>query len=135
MGRLQVKPVMDAFAVVLATVPGIKKAWPYPKWGAGVGEAVVGYPTVIEYDETMGDGSDRAEFEIWQLVGLINEPDTVTLVDTAVTRVKAALEADVTDDLSAVLSSLRVTEVEVEPLLFEGGLRYALLTHRVEVYS
>lgn len=135
MGRLQVKPVMDAFATVLATVPGITKAWAYPKWGAGVGEAVVGYPTVIEYDATMGDGSDRAEFEVWQLVGLINEPATVALVDQAVTRVKETLEADVLDVLSAVLSSLRVTDVEVEALLFEGGLRYALLTHRIEVYS
>lgn len=135
MGRLQVKPVMDAFAEVLATVPGITKAWAYPKWGAGVGEAVVGYPTVIEYDATMGDGSDRAEFELWQLVGLMNEPGTVQLVDTAVERVKQTLEADVHDVLSAVLDSLRVTEVEVDVLIFEGGLRYALLTHRVEVYS
>lgn len=135
MGRIRVKDTMAAFAEVLATVDGIDKAWGYPKWGAGVGEAVVGYPESIEYDATMGDGSDRADFVIWTLVGLANEEETVALLDALVVDVKETLEADALDVLSEVLSSLRVTDAEVEVLLFDGGLRYAVLTHRIEVYS
>jgi len=116
-------------------VDGIDKAWPFPKWGAGPSEAVVPYPRPSSTNLTMGDGSERALFTIWHLAGLIHEEDTVEVIDALVSDVKETLEADSDDLLSAVLSSLRVVQTDIDPIELPGPVEYALLTFHVEVIS
>lgn len=135
-GPLRVRATMAAMAAALEEVRAVKKAWPYPKWGAGVGEAVVGYPEVIDVGVTMGeDGSDEATFPVWILVGLINEEPTTALIDAYIASVIPALESGDHGQLDQVISSLRVSSIGIDPLVFEGGMRYALLSFQCEVVS
>jgi hypothetical protein len=135
-GPIRLRETMTAMAAALVETRTTAKAYGYPKWGAGVGEAVVGYPETIDIGTTMGeDGADEATIPLMILAGLINEEPTAERIDAYIAGVKAALETGEHGGLSDVISSLRVASVDILPWLTDGGLRYALLVFQCEVIS
>lgn len=135
MGALQLAATMRAIAAALEEAQVVEKAWGYPKWAADVGECVVGYPERIEYDATMGGGSDRATFPVWRLMGLINEEDTQDEIDAYHAAAKAALESGEHGDLSDVVSFVHVPGCDIVPIELPGPVRRALVVIDCEVMS
>lgn len=137
-GPIQLKSTMEAIAAALEAGNVVEKAWPWPFEAASPGEAVVGYPTTIEHDQTFGRGSDQATIPVYVIAGVSGEESTLDVIDRLVGdgdgAVKDALESGELGGLDEVISSLRVTRSEVIGVML-GNVRYAAVRHECEVIS
>lgn len=82
---------------------------------------VVGYPTEITYDATMGRGSDRATFPVWVIAGKVDARTTRDVIATYIgpdgsASVKSALDGT----LGGACQSCRVTAATIEAINVSG---------------
>lgn len=124
---------MDALAARVPASTYRVHAWP-------VGEVqppcvVIGYPTSIDFDFTMADGSDMAEFPIWYIVGPVDTKqsrDALSLVIRGATGVKDALDGPLT--VGADTYAVRVTDCVPESVTF-GTVVYLAAKFMAEVVT
>jgi len=139
MGALRLRAVNEALALALEEREVVSKAHPRPVEFADTGEAIVGFPTSIDFDLTFQRGADRAVIPIWIVAGLMDADATLDelerLLGDGQTSVKAALETGEYGGLDAVLSAVTVSTGGVDQLLTEGGLRYAAARFDAEVVT
>lgn len=139
MGALRLKAVNLAIAAALEECEVVTKAWPYPREVADTGEAIIGFPTSIQFDVTFQRGADRAVIPIWIVAGLMGEEATLDelerLLGDGQEAVKAALETGEHGGLDEVISALTIGTGAVDQVLVEGGLRYAAARFDAEVVT
>lgn len=136
---LRLKAINQAIATALEEREVATKAWPEPRELADTGDAIVGYPTSIEFDVTFQRGADRAVIPIWIVAGLVGEEGTLDELDRLLgdgqQAVKAALETGEYGGLDEVISALTIRTGGVDQVLVEGGLRYAAARFDAEVVT
>lgn len=130
MAALDLKAVMQALADALVTVDAITKAHPRPTEGVDKGEAVVGFPTAIAFNQTFRRGSDRVVHPVWVILGLWDSDETLDaaselLADGAGSAV-TALERD---------GTVTVRAGAIERYLTAGGIVQAALRLDCEVLT
>lgn len=137
-GALRLKDTMLAIAAALEEAGVVEKAWAWPFESASPGDAVVGYPTRIEFSKTFQRGSDEALVPIFVIAGIAGEEETLEVMDRLVgdsqQSVKSALETGDHGGLDEVLSYLHVREGAIEGVKL-GGVIYAALRMDCEVKS
>lgn len=123
--------IMDAIAVQLLTVTDRAYAWPVPD--ANVPCAVVGYPTNIDFDMTMGRGADEATFPVFFLVGAtvdLAARDALSVIINGASGIKEALDGT----LGGVVDSARVTDCKVE-IVNVGAIPFLSAVFTLEVVA
>lgn len=138
MGALRLKDTMLAIAAALEEAEVVEKAWAWPFEKAAPGDAVVGYPTRIEFSKTFQRGSDEALVPVFIIAGIAGEEATLEVLDRLVgdgnRSVKTVLEAGDHGGLDEVLSYLHVREGAIDGVKL-GGVIYAALRMDCEVKS
>lgn len=129
-----VSSIRDGLATRLATITGLN-VYARPR-GQVLTPAAVVVPGRIEFDETMGRGSDLVTFTVLVLVGmptsdLAQEDLDPYLAGSGSSSVKAAIEADAT--LSGSADWTRVTRVSAYGEVEYGGKPYLGARFEVEV--
>lgn len=139
MGALRIKAVNQAIAAALEECEVVVKAHQQPREVADTGEAIIGFPTSIEFDVTFQRGADRAVIPIWIVAGLMDAEGTLDelerLLGDGLQSVKAALESGEYGGLDEVISALTIRNGGVDQVLVEGGLRYAAARFDAEVVT
>lgn len=122
--------VMDQLGVALGTITGLR-VFDFPPKSAQPPWALVRMPESIDYDLTMGRGSDRMTIEV--VVGVADGVDRVVrdaiaayAAGSGSSSVKAAIEA------ATVGSSARVTKVEFDGWTL-GGVIYPAAIFTVDI--
>lgn len=131
---LQIADVMDGLATRMGTVGGLN-VYPFPADNVAVPAAVVGYPEPLEFDVTMGRGTDRATMPVHVVISRVSDRasrDALTdyMGGSGAGTVKAAIEADKT--LGGASSSVQVTEVRGVNIRI-AGVDYIAATFMVDV--
>lgn len=131
---MNVGAVMDGLASALGEIADLR-VFAYPPDAITAPAAIVSYPDPLDFDLTMGRGSDRASFPVHVLVGRASDRAArdalVEYMAGAGSRsVKAALEVDGT--LGGAADSTRVASVTGVDLDV-GGVRYVSATFTVDV--
>lgn len=136
MGAIRLQATMQAIAAALVEAEVVEKAWAWPFEQAAPGDAVVGYPTTLKFDETFQRGSDSAVIPVWVVAGVAGEEVTLEVVDRLVgdgdQAIKTALESGDHGGLDQVLSYLHVGAGSIEGLRL-GNVIYAALRMDCEV--
>lgn len=131
---LDMKSIMDALGVRLATIAGLRVSDYVPKTVA-VPAAIVGYPEEVTYDETYGGGADSTVIPVTVLVGTVTDrvarDDLATYIARAGTK---SIKAAVDGNLGGAVHDARVAKVKVEAITF-NGVEYLGATFRVEVWA
>ena len=139
MGALRLKAINQAIAAALEEREAVARAHPQPTEFADKGEAIIGFPTSIQFDVTFQRGADRAVIPIWIIAGLMGEEATLDELDRLLgdgqQAVKAALESGEYGGLDEVISALTISTGGVDQVLVEGGLRYAAARFDAEVVT
>lgn len=139
MGALRLKAINQALALALEEREVVGKAHPRPVEFADTGEAIIGFPSSIDFDLTFQRGADRAVIPIWIVAGLMDSDTTLDelerLLGDGLTSVKAALETGEYGGLDELLSAVTVSTGGVDQLLTEGGLRYAAARFDAEIVT
>jgi hypothetical protein len=129
MAALNLAGTMDALA---AKVPASAyRVHPWPVESITPPCVVVGYPTTIEFDSTMGRGSDRWVVPVWYAVGATGTKDardalSAILNDTS--SVKSALDG------TQSFGDVRVMSAEVAELVV-AGVTYLAAKFDCEVFG
>lgn len=131
---LDLNATMDAFGLRLGTIPGLR-VYDYPPDSVAVPAAVVGYPDVVTYDETMARGTDSCTVTVTVLVGRISDRASrdalgAYLAGSGVYSVKAAVDGT----LAGTVKDARVASASVMSVTV-GGVDYAAAAFSVEVYA
>ena len=125
--------VMDAITATLVAGGRTEAMYPYPAETIATPAVVVGYPTTIDYDETFGRGSDRADFPIWFVVSR-NDPkstrNALSALIAGATSVKTLLDGT----LGGVVQTARVTDCKPD-FIDIAGVPYAAAKFTLEVVS
>jgi hypothetical protein len=119
--------IMDGLALLAAPISNNNYA--FPPMSVTVPCVVVGYPTDIQYDETMDRGADRFELPVWFLVGqagTLEVRNAVFDVLTDVASIKGLYDGNHS------FGSVRVTEAVIEEVAV-GPLTYLGAKFTVEV--
>lgn len=133
MARIEISTVMDAIATAITEAELAPRAYGWPVESASVPCAVVGYPTDLDFDMTFQDGSDRAVFPIYFLVGKGTDAsarDALSAVIAGATNIKNTLDGDV----GGTVQTARVTDCRVEEVSV-ASVPYLSATFMIEVYS
>lgn len=134
MARLVIADVMDAIADTLIEAEILPRVYAYPAGNVTVPAAVVSYPAEdIDFDVTFKNGSDRAVFPVFFLVGKATDKaarDTLSEIISGASDIKAALDGTLGD----VVQTARVTGLRVESVTVAGA-DYLSATASIEVYS
>lgn len=135
---LNLSAVMDGLGVRLATIPGLRVK-DYPADSAAPPAAIVSWPTVLEFDSTMGRGIDRCVIPVLVLVGRVSDRASrdalaLYLAGTGASSIKAAVEAD--KSLGGAAQSVRVMggSPPAEEVMI-GAVSYLGARLDVEVYA
>lgn len=131
---LDLNGLMDALGVALATIPGLR-VQDYPASSISPPAAVVGLPSILEYDATMGRGFDHVVVPVTLLVGMASDRSardalSAYLAGTGASSVKAALDGK----LSGAVSSARVMGASVDVITLAGN-DYLGATFDVDIYD
>jgi len=122
---------MDGLSTLLVSAALVPNNYAYPVESVTVPCSVVGYPTKVSFDETMGRGGDSADLPVWILVGVTGTKDardTLSLVLADASSVKSALDG------AQSFGDVRVTEAEVTEITI-AAVTYLGVKFTVEVYS
>lgn len=136
MAALNLASTMDALAAKLvASSVAAKRVYAQPEESVAPPCVVIGYPDDIEYDQTFGRGSDRAEFPVWFLVGKVTgkaSRDALSAVITGAASVKDVLDGALT--VGANVATVRVTGAKPESIKF-GDVEYLSARFDCEVVT
>lgn len=131
MSALDMSAVMDGLAELISDEGIVENIYPWPADTVAVPCALVGYPTDIEFDLTMGRGSDRAVFPVFFMVGKTSDKSSrnaLSLILADATSIKDALDG--THSFGAV----RVTDCKVNEVTV-GAIAYLAAVFTTEVIS
>jgi len=113
MAALSVAAAMTAIAAKLVSESVVTVAYDWPNRVVQKGQAVVGYPTTVEFDLTFGRGLESVVLPVWVICGYPGDESTrdeVSRLIASATDVKDALDGT----LGSTVSGLRVTDCRVE---------------------
>lgn len=133
---LDLNAAMDGLGVRLATISGLEVK-DYNADAVYPPAAVITLPEIIEYDESMGRGTDRCTIPVWVFVGKISERSArdalaAYMSGTGSSSIKSAIEAD--SDLAGAAHTCRV--MTAEPIAATvGGVEYLAAIFNVEVVA
>lgn len=127
--------IMEGLAINLRSISDLD-VYAYPDGQPNVPCAIVGYPE-IDYDFTMGRGSDRATYTVFLLVGVADDESArdelaAYLEGSGDRSIKAALEDEPT--LTGLVSFVRVVSSNVEEIE-AGGITYLSAAFLVDVVA
>lgn len=131
---LDLNGLMDALGTALGTISGLR-VQDYPASVAAVPAAIVGLPSVLEFDATKGRGVDHVVVPVTLLVGMVSERAardalSLYLAGSGVKSVKAAIDGT----LGGVVQTARVMGATVEVLTL-AGVDYLGATFEVDIYD
>jgi hypothetical protein len=132
---LDLAGTMDALAAKAVAGGVSKKVYAWPEDGVTPPCVVVGYPEPIDFDVTMGRGSDRAVFPIYFLCGKVMGKASRAVASAAVTGAagtKNALDGPLT--VGANTASVRVTNARIGPAIV-GAVEYLAVIFDTEVIT
>lgn len=128
---LNLADVMDQVATALEAVPGLR-VFAFPPLSAQPPFAFVNMPETIDYDSSMGRGTDRFTIEVF--VGVSNQVDrsardaiAAFAAGSGPTSLKAAIE-------SSIGASIRVTRATFSTIQLSAGA-YAGLVLTLDVVT
>lgn len=124
--------VMDDLGRALETIPGLRV---FPYWTRSIHPpaAIVGWPDPLNYDATMGRGSDRCEIPVMIAVGNVDSRSArdvlaAYMAGSGANSIKTVLEAH----LPGSYDSCRVTRVDVAVMTI-NSVDYLSATFRVDI--
>lgn len=126
--------VMDELGTALGTVVGLR-VFPYSASRITPPAAVVGWPETLDYDATMGRGSDRATLPVTVLTGMVDarsaRDDLAQYCDGSGSKsIKTVLEAgNYTACDSVTVRSVRFEAVTV------ASIEYLSATFDVDIFG
>lgn len=128
--------VMNALGDALTAIDDLN-VYPFNTSSLVAPAAVVGLPEVVEYDQTMGRGSDRARVPLWLVVCNVDDLTAVTAINsylsaTGDNSIKAAVEADTT--LGGAADTIRVVDATPETIVI-GGVEYLAAMFTIDVWA
>jgi hypothetical protein len=119
MATFDMAGTMDALAAKVPASTYRVYAWPVED--ATPPFVIVGYPTVIDFDQTFADGSDRAEIPVWYVVGNVatkQARDALSDIIRGASGIKTALDGPLT--VGSATASVRVTDCTPETITLAG---------------
>lgn len=127
--------VMDELATELDTIAGLR-VFAFPADNVAAPAAVVGYPTSITYDSTMGRGVDMMVIPVFVLVGRLTDRSSRDLLGvycdgSGAKSIKAKLLAG---KPWSAMSSVRVASAEFTVVTM-AGVDYLSAIFTVNVYG
>jgi hypothetical protein len=134
MAALDVAAIMEAIADALVTAGVVDRAYGWPNAIVQKRQAVVGYPTRVDFDMTFARGLESVTVPVWVVCGYPGDQSTRTEVSRLIasaTDVKDALDGT----LSSSVSSVRVTDCQVETYPVTPESDHMAVRFDVEVLS
>lgn len=134
---LALNAVMDAIGARLVGVTGLR-VYDFAADSAAPPAAIVGLPTVVEYDAVMGRGADRVVIPITVLVGKVSDRAArdqlgAYLAGTGASSIKTALEGS-DPTLGGTAQTVRVTEATTS-IVTISAIEYLGASFDLEVYG
>ena len=131
---MRLTAVMDAIAVRLRTISGLR-VFEWPPGTAMPPAAIVGYPSVIDYDRTYGRGGDTLTIPVVVLVGKATDrtarDELGSYVDGSGTR---SIKGVVESGTYTAFDSVRVASADID--VYElGAVRYLAAIFDCEIYG
>lgn len=126
MAEIIISQIMDGIAAAIRSAGITKSVYPWPVESITVPCAVVGYPTVVEFDSTMGRGSDSASFPVYFMVGKAHDRSARDALTGIVKQMKNALD----DALGTY--ALRVIGADISEITV-AGVNYLAAIFTLEV--
>lgn len=131
---MNVGEAMIGLGEALAAIADLR-VFDYPPDSVTPPAAIVSYPDPIDFDMTMGRGSDRATVPVHVVIGRVSDRAarnalTAYMAGSGDRSVKAAIEADRT--LGGAVDSVRVVSVSGGELNV-GGVSYLAATFSVDL--
>lgn len=127
-GTLDLAAVMDELAARAGATMDNVYAWPASTITPPC--FIVGYPTLIRLDATMGRGSDRMEVPCWAVFGQADQRTSRDVMAPFLINLKTALDGD-----SAVWQSARAQEITFETATQDDGTEYLTARFIVDVLT
>lgn len=119
--------IMDGLATLAE--PLTPQVYAFPPLSVTPPCVVIGYPTMIDYDETFVRGSDRFELPVWFMVaqaGTLAARDAVFDVMTDVASIKGRFDGN------HAFGSVRVTDAAIEEVSV-GPIQYLSAKFTVDI--
>ena len=135
MSGINVAATMDALATAFVGVVGVRKTYAYPLRELRPGDACVGYPTTLDFDQTFGRGMDRVVFPVFVMCGPPHERATRVTVSGLITDGASDVKDVVEGNLGGVVSSVRVTDCAIELVNYPGDAQVVTARFDCEVLS
>lgn len=132
---MNVAAVMDELKTELATITGLR-AFAYPPDKVDPPAAIIGYPETIEFDVSMGRGTDHIVFPIFLMVGRLTDRTSRDklapfLAGSGASSIKGVLK---NAEPFVAMSSVRVAEATVEVVTM-AGIDYLTAIFTVHVFG
>ncbi len=122
---------MDGLAALVTSAALTPNVYPYPIESIAVPCTVIGYPERIDFDNTFGRGSDRADVPLWVIVGKTGTADARDALSTLIadaSSVKSALDGQ------HAFGAVRVTDASIQEIAV-GGVTYMAVKFSCDVIS
>lgn len=134
MSVLDLALTMEALKAKLVT-GGQKRVYADPGESVVAPCVVVGYPTVMEFDATYGDGARRFVFPVYAVAGAVTAKATRKALSGYVAgavAIKAALDGSLS--VSPGTATVRVTDATVQAVIL-GAVEQIAVRFDVEVFG
>jgi hypothetical protein len=126
---MDIAAIMDALADATAMV--VKRTYPYPVDTVSPPCIVIGYPTDLTFDTTMGRGSDSAIFPVFYVAGKANDRNTRDDISSVI---KNGAIKDAIDDMEDAVNSAYVSKVSITEITI-NGVSYIAAQFDTEIIS
>lgn len=132
---MNVAAVMDELATELDTITGLR-VFAYPPDKVDPPAAIIGYPEMVDFDVSMGRGTDHIRFPIFLMVGRLldrTSRDKLApfLAGSGASSVKGVLKAA---EPFVAMSSVRVASATIEVVTM-AGMDYLTAIFSVDVFG
>jgi len=133
---LDLPATLSGLGARLSLLSGLR-VYNYPPDKVAPPAAIVGLPSQVDYDATMGRGLDRMVIPIIVLVGKVSDRASRAAIaayvsGTGASSIKATIEGDST--LAGVVDSVAVTTARIDVVTM-NGIDYMGAEFDAEVYS
>ena len=137
MAVIDLSTLMAAISYAITTYSSITRVYSYPPDSVIAPCAVVSYPTLLDYDNTMGHGSDVIDIPVHLIVGLVSDRNASLqlgpyISSTGNYSVKYAIESDPT--LGKSVQTSRVTNCSIS-VMDIGAISYLVATFNINVIT
>lgn len=127
--------VMDELKTELSTITGLR-TFAYPPDKVDPPAAIIGYPNSIDFDVSMGRGTDHIEFPIFLMVGRLTDRTSRDklapfLAGSGASSIKGVLKAA---EPWVAMASVRVKSATIEVVTM-AGMDYLTAVFTVDVFG